>query len=132
VTEIPVQTHKRCELVDITAKVTEAVRQSGAGSGVAVIFVPHTTAGITICENADPDVKRDVLFALERAVPNAGFLHGEGNADAHTKALMTGSSLTVIFENSRLCLGVWQGICFCEYDGPRSRRVYVKILQSNL
>ncbi len=131
-TEIPVQTHKRCEMVDITAKVAEAVRQSGAHSGVAVVFVPHTTAGVTICENADPDVKRDVLFALDRAVPDSGFMHGEGNSDAHTKALMTGSSLNVIFENGRLCLGVWQGICFCEYDGPRSRRTLVKILQSNI
>lgn len=119
-------------MVDITAKVAEAVRQSGAHSGVAVVFVPHTTAGVTICENADPDVKRDVLFALDRAVPDSGFMHGEGNSDAHTKALMTGSSLNVIFENGRLCLGVWQGICFCEYDGPRSRRTLVKILQSNI
>ena len=131
-TEIPVQTHKRCEMIDITAKVAEAVRQSDAQSGVAVIWIPHTTAGITVCENADPDVKRDVLFALDRAVPNSGFMHTEGNSDAHVKALMTGTSLSVIFENSRLCLGVWQGICFCEYDGPRSRRIFVKILQSNL
>jgi secondary thiamine-phosphate synthase enzyme len=76
--------------------------------------------------------KRDELFALERAVPNIGFAHGEGNADAHVKALMTGASLSVIFESGRLCLGIWQGICFCEYDGPRSRRVFVKVLQSNL
>ena len=127
-TEIPVQTHKRCEMIDITAKVAEAVRQSDAQSGVAVIWIPHTTAGITVCENADPDVKRDVLFALDRAVPNSDFMHTEGNSDAHVKALMTGTSLSVIIENGRLCLGVWQGICFCEYDGPRSRRVFVKIL----
>ena len=127
-TEIPVHTHKRCEMIDITAKVAETVRQNGAQSGGAVIWVPHTTAGITGCENADPDVKRDVLFALERAVPNSGFMHAEGNSDAHVKALMTGTSLSVIIENGRLCLGVWQGICFCEYDGPRSRRVFVKIL----
>jgi len=119
-------------MIDITAKVAEAVRQSDARSGVAVIWIPHTTAGITVCENADPDVKRDVLFALDRAVPNSGFMHTEGNSDAHVKALMTGTSLSVIIENGRLCLGVWQGICFCEYDGPRSRRVFVKILQSNL
>ena len=131
-TEIPVQTHKRCEMIDITARVAQSVRQSGTQSGVAVIWVPHTTAGVTVCENADPDVKRDVLFALDRAVPNSGFMHTEGNSDAHVKALMTGTSLSVIFENGRLCLGVWQGICFCEYDGPRSRRVFVKILLSNL
>jgi secondary thiamine-phosphate synthase enzyme len=117
-------------MVDITPLVAGAVRESGAQSGVAVVYVPHTTAGVTVCENADPDVKRDVLFALERAVPDAGFTHLEGNSDAHTRALLTGVSLSVIFENGRLCLGTWQGICFCEYDGPRSRRVLVKILQT--
>lgn len=126
--EIPVKTNKRCEMVDITWEIAEAVKESGAQSGIACVFVPHTTAGITVTENADPDVKRDLLYALERAVPNTGFIHVEDNSDAHTKALMTGVSLSVIFENGTLRLGTWQSIYFCEYDGPRSRRVWVKVL----
>ncbi len=129
--EIPVKTSRRCELVDITAQIAEAVKRTGAQSGVVCVFVPHTTAGVTLCENADQDVKKDVLFALEHIVPNSGFVHAEGNSDAHTKALLTGSSVNVIFENGRLCLGTWQGIFFCEYDGPRSRRVYLKIVAGN-
>jgi secondary thiamine-phosphate synthase enzyme len=125
---ISIRSGKRCELIDITRDVQASVSQSGVKSGVAVIFVPHTTAGVAINENADPDVKRDVLFALERAVPNAGFEHCEGNSDAHTKAVLTGSSASVIVEESRLCLGTWQSIYFCEYDGPRSRKAYIKII----
>jgi len=107
--------------------VQACVAKSGIRSGVACIFIPHTTAGVAINENADPDVKRDVLFALERAVPNSGFAHCEGNSDAHTKAVLTGSSVSVIIEESRLCLGTWQSIYFCEYDGPRNRKAYIKI-----
>ena len=121
---------KRCELVDITRDIESCISESGVQSGLACVFIPHTTAGVTINENADSDVKRDLFFALERAVPNSGFMHGEGNSDAHTKALMTGFSATVIVENGRLMLGKWQSIYFCEYDGPRSRKVYVKILKS--
>jgi secondary thiamine-phosphate synthase enzyme len=132
VKEFPVKTNKRCEFADITRQVADIVRESGAQSGVAYIFVPHTTAGVTINENADPDVKRDLLYALERMAPNTGFIHSEENSDAHTKALLTGASLSVIFEGGRLCLGTWQSIYFCEYDGPRSRRVFVKILKNNL
>lgn len=119
-------------MVDITRQVAGAVKESGADIGIACVFVPHTTAGITINENGDPDVRRDLLFALERAIPNTGFAHAEGNSDAHTKALMTGASINVIFEHGALCLGTWQSIYFCEYDGPRNRRVYVKLVQSNL
>jgi secondary thiamine-phosphate synthase enzyme len=115
--------------VDITRDVQKCVSESGAVSGIAYIFVPHTTAGVAINENSDPDVKRDLLFALERAVPNSGFLHCEGNSDAHTKALMTGAGVSVIIEDSRLCLGTWQDIYLCEYDGPRQRNVYIKILK---
>lgn len=125
---IYIKTGKRCELVDITRDVQACVTESGAKSGIAYIFVPHTTAGVTVNENSDPDVKRDVLFALERAVPDAGFMHCEGNSDAHTKALLTGASTSVIIEDSRLCLGTWQDIYFCEYDGPRNRKVYIKII----
>ncbi len=124
---INIKTNKRCEFIDITRDVQACVAKSGIRSGVACIFIPHTTAGVAINENADPDVKRDVLFALERAVPNSGFAHCEGNSDAHTKAVLTGSSVSVIIEESRLCLGTWQSIYFCEYDGPRNRKAYIKI-----
>jgi secondary thiamine-phosphate synthase enzyme len=127
---INVRTTKRCELIDITRDVARYVRESGVTSGLVCIFVPHTTAGITINENADPDVKRDLLLALERAVPNVGFSHAEGNSDAHTKALLTGFSVSLIVEGGRLMTGTWQGIYFCEYDGPRSRQVYVKVIAS--
>jgi len=114
----------------MTHLIGRAVNESGVASGIVTVFVPHTTAGVTINENADPDVKRDVLFALERAVPNSGFHHCEGNSDAHTKALMTGFSLSVIFEDASLVLGTWQSIYFCEFDGPRQRKVFVKIIKS--
>ena len=126
---ISVRTSRRCEMVNITREINQCVKESGIQSGVAHVFVPHTTAGVSINENADPDVVRDVLFALERMVPNTGFLHGEGNSDAHTKALLTGFSLAVLVENARLVLGTWQSVYFCEYDGPRSRRVHVKIIR---
>lgn len=125
-----IRTTKRCELVDITHEVARCVAESGVQDGLVCVFVPHTTAGVTINENADPDVKRDLLHALERAVPNAGFAHIEGNSDAHTKALMTGFSVTVIVENAHLVLGTWQSIYFCEYDGPRSRKAYIKTIQA--
>lgn len=124
---IDIKTNKRCELLDITRDVQQTVSNNAMKSGLVCIFVPHTTAGVSINENADPDVKRDVLFALERTVPNKGFAHMEGNSDAHTKAQITGFSLTVIVEDGRLVLGTWQSIYFCEYDGPRSRRVIVKL-----
>ena len=127
---ISISTAKQCELIDITQNVARIVAESGMQSGLVCIFIPHTTAGITINENADPDVKRDLLYALERAVPNSGFLHAEENSDAHTKALMTGFSVSVIVENARLMLGTWQSIYFCEFDGPRSRKAYVKILKT--
>lgn len=127
---VSIRSSKRCELIDITREVAGCVEESGVQSGLACVFVPHTTAGVTINENADPDVKRDLLYALERCVPNSGFVHGEGNSDAHTKALMTGFSVTVIVENRRLVLGTWQSLYFCEFDGPRSRKAYVKIIKT--
>ncbi len=127
---INIRSTKRCEFIDITPEVRQAVKESNMPSGLVCVFVPHTTAGVSINENADPDVKRDVLFALDRAVPNSGFYHGEGNSDAHTKALMTGFSLTVIVEDARPVLGTWQSIYFCEYDGPRQRKAYIKIIKS--
>ncbi len=114
---------------NITAAALEAVAQSGIENGVCVVYCPHTTAGITINENADPDVVRDMLLGLDRAFPDrAEFRHAEGNSAAHLKASCMGSSVTVVIENGRLVLGTWQGIYFCEFDGPRRRTVYVKIL----
>ncbi len=123
-----VNTKRRSEMVNITSDVAKCVQQIGIKNGVVHIFVPHTTAGVSINENADPDVVRDVVFAMERAVPNEGFNHYEGNSDAHTKAQMTGLSLSVIIEDGQLMLGVWQGIYFCEFDGPRNRQVYVQAI----
>ena len=127
---INVKTHQKCEMVDITNEVKRCVMESGIESGLVLVFAPHTTAGIAINENADPDVVRDFLFALERAVPNTGFDHAEGNSDAHAKAVLTGASVNVIVEDSRLALGTWQGIYFCEYDGPRLRDVYIKTIKN--
>ena len=114
---------------NITAKVSEAVTKSGITDGICVVFCPHTTAGITINENADPDVVRDMLFGLDKAFPDRKeFYHMEGNSSAHLKASCLGASEAVIVKGGRLMLGTWQGIYFCEFDGPRSRKFYVKII----
>lgn len=116
-------------MVAITSEVERVVRESGVRTGVCVVFVPHTTAGVTINENADPDVVRDMDAALEKAIPwRANYAHSEGNAAAHVKASLMGSSVNVPVEEGRLVLGTWQGIYFCEFDGPRERRVHVQIL----
>jgi len=128
-----IRTTRGEEIVDITARVREAVRTAGVADGLAIIFVPHTTAGITINENADPDVKADLLMTLRKAVPDTlSYAHGEGNSPAHVKASLVGSSVTVVIEGGKLQLGTWQGICFCEFDGPRTRHVWVKILATRL
>lgn len=125
--EITVGTDGRTAFVSITGRVQDAVRDLGLRDGFVTVFVPHTTAGITINENADPDVTDDLAAALERMVPwNAGYAHEEGNAAAHLKASLMGSSVRVPVEDGRLCLGTWQGIWFCEFDGPRSRRVWIR------
>ncbi|MDR1796965.1 MAG: secondary thiamine-phosphate synthase enzyme YjbQ [Clostridiales Family XIII bacterium] len=122
----------REDFYDITSQVREAVRTSGIESGIAVVFCPHTTAGITINENADPDVVRDLLFALGKTYPDRPeFRHGEGNSAAHLKASVIGSSVTVIVEDGRLALGTWQGIYFCEFDPPRKRKFFVKVMGRN-
>jgi secondary thiamine-phosphate synthase enzyme len=114
---------------DITAQIREAVRKSGITDGIAVVYCPHTTAGITINENADPDVVRDLLFALDKTFPDRPeFRHGEGNSAAHLKASAIGSSVTVIVEGGRLVLGTWQGVYFTEFDPPRSRKFFVKVI----
>ena len=113
---------------DITQRVKDALRESGIINGLCVVYCPHTTAGITINENADPDVVRDLIFALEKTYPDrAEFRHNEGNSAAHLKASAIGSSATIPVKNGRLLLGTWQGIYFCEFDGPRARRFYVQI-----
>jgi secondary thiamine-phosphate synthase enzyme len=125
---IGVKTGTRNEMVDITSLVQKEVSKSGVSEGVCTVYVPHTTAGVTINEGADPDVCQDILAKLSEMVPaHAGYRHTEGNSDSHIKASLMGSSVSVIVENGRLVLGTWQKIFFCEFDGPRSRHVYVKI-----
>jgi len=126
--EIRVSTKSRTELVDITSHVQDAVRESGVLDGICHVYVPHTTAGITINENADPSVRQDILMELNRMVPfEDNYKHLEGNAAAHIKASIVGSSETVLVEGGRLLLGTWQGIFFCEFDGPRNRLVLLRI-----
>jgi secondary thiamine-phosphate synthase enzyme len=114
---------------NITPQVREAVAKSGITDGIAVVYCPHTTAGITINENADPDVLHDLFIGLDKAFPDrAEFRHSEGNSAAHLKASAIGSSVTVIIEGGKLVLGTWQGIYFCEFDPPRNRKYHIKIL----
>ncbi len=121
---ISVSTRSRTELIDITGEVQRAVAESGVQQGVCYVYVPHTTAGITINENADPSVREDILMELNKIVPlQDNYKHREGNAAAHIKASIVGSSETILVEGGRLVLGTWQGVFFCEFDGPRSRRV---------
>ncbi|MCX7695115.1 MAG: secondary thiamine-phosphate synthase enzyme YjbQ [Caloramator sp.] len=127
--EFSLKTSKMQEFINITNQVREVVRKSGIKNGLAVIFIPHTTAGITINENADPDVVRDMIATLDKVYPVKGdYWHMEGNSHAHIKASLMGSSCSVIIEDGDLKLGTWQGIYFCEFDGPRTRKFYVKIL----
>jgi secondary thiamine-phosphate synthase enzyme len=122
------RTKKREEIADITAEVGRIVAASRRREGVCVVFVPHTTAGVTINENSDPDVKADILMAMRNFVPDSlPCAHAEGNSPAHIKASLMGSSVSVIVEDGRLRLGTWQGICLCEFDGPRTRKVWVKM-----
>ncbi len=124
-----VKTTRATELLDITSDVQKLVSESGIVSGVCHLYVPHTTAGLTINENDDPAVSRDIEAALDRLVPRSGdYKHREGNADAHIKSTLTGVSQRVFIEDGRLGLGCWQAIFFCEFDGPRDRRVRIKII----
>lgn len=125
---LSVKTTARSEMVDITSSVQKEISRAGVSDGVCVVYVPHTTAGITINEGADPSVCRDIIEKLNDLVPpNAGYRHMEGNADSHIKASLMGSSVSVMVEKGRLLLGTWQKIFFCEFDGPRTRKVYVKL-----
>ena len=125
--EMQIVSHGREELIDITALVETFVSKSNLVEGAVLIFVPHTTAAITINENADPDVKRDILYKLNKEFPPSdGYRHGEGNSDAHIKSSLVGPSLQVIVSDKKLLLGAWQGIYFCEFDGPRTRKIYLR------
>jgi secondary thiamine-phosphate synthase enzyme len=125
---LPVKTRSRNELIDITPLVLEALDQHPIRDGVCVVFIPHTTAAVTINENADPDVRVDILMGLERMANQRDYRHQEGNSDAHLKASLLGSSQLILIENGILVLGTWQGVYLAEFDGPRSRTVMIKIL----
>jgi len=126
--KISIRTDSRAGLIAITDLVQRAVTRMNVKDGVCFVFCPHTTAGLTINENADPSVRRDIVTSLNKLIPeNAGYLHREGNADSHIKSSLFGSSLTVFVEDGRLQFGTWQGIYFCESDGPRQREVWVKV-----
>ena len=126
--ELRIKTPSREVLVNITNEINQVIKKSSVREGVCRMFVPHTTAGIMINENADPAVIRDIIDYLKRLIPqNAGFSHGEGNSDAHIKCTLTGHSIELLIHEKRLMLGKWQGIFFAEYDGPRNRRVFVQI-----
>ncbi|MDD4933575.1 MAG: secondary thiamine-phosphate synthase enzyme YjbQ [Methylacidiphilaceae bacterium] len=127
--ELEIRTARRSEFVDITPRLQEIVNGKGWKKGVLTAFVPHTTAGITIQEGADPDVVYDILGWLDRAVPwtDSAYRHGEGNTAAHIKTALLGSSIRCLLEEGRLRLGTWQAVFFCEFDGPRSRRVWVSL-----
>jgi secondary thiamine-phosphate synthase enzyme len=127
-TNVSVSTTARAELVDITDRVAEAVEAAGVREGLATVYVPHTTAGITVNENADPDVVSDIVATLDRLVPRKGpYRHGEGNADAHIKSAMLGHSVVIPVRDGKLALGTWQGIFLCEFDGPRTRHVRIEV-----
>jgi len=124
---IEVKTTIKEDLIDITPKVQEEITSSRVKNGLCLVYVPHTTAGVTINENADPSVKEDLLMTMKKLVPDSlSFKHLEGNSPAHVKSSLIGSSINLIIEEGRLSLGTWQGIFFCEFDGPRRRKVYIK------
>jgi len=130
-TTITVKTKAKTELVDITAEVQQLVRSQGFSQGVCMLYVPHTTAAVTINESADPSVRSDIRMVLDKIVPwEAGYRHLEGNSPAHVKATLVGASEMIAVENGSLVLGTWQGVFFCEFDGPRSRKLHVHLFKS--
>ena len=125
-----IKTTKAQEFIDITNLIRETAREDQVKNGIAVVFIPHTTAGVTINENADPDVVYDILSSLNKSFPEIGdYRHFEGNSHAHIKASLMGASCTVIVEDGELKLGTWQGVYFCEFDGPRNREIYIKVIR---
>lgn len=128
---LTVHSRAREEIIDLSSQIQDLVERLNIRDGLLAVFVPHTTAAITINENADPDVKRDILFKLRSVFPrDDAYQHSEGNSDAHIKSSLVGHSITIIVENGQLLLGTWQGILFCEFDGPRTRKVYIKSLSA--
>jgi secondary thiamine-phosphate synthase enzyme len=127
------QSNAKTEFIDITSKVETAVQSAGIRNGFCILYVPHTTAAITINESADPSVRDDILMVLNRIVPwQAEYRHLEGNSPAHVKATLVGASETIAIQDSRLVLGRWQGIFYCEFDGPRSRKLHVHFLEERV
>ncbi len=128
--KLSIKTNNKVELIDITTKVQNAVQKADLESGLVEIYIPHTTAAVTINENADPDVKTDIKKEINKIVPfDDNYSHLEGNSAAHIKSSLFGVSQSIIVENRKLLLGTWQGIYFCEFDGPRSRNIYLKIMR---
>jgi secondary thiamine-phosphate synthase enzyme len=124
-----VKTERRTQLMDVTKSVQQAVTRSGVESGICYIYVPHTTAGVVINEHADPDVASDLEAVFDRLVPRSGpYRHGEGNSDSHAKTALVGTSQVIFVEEGKLALGTWQGVFLCEFDGPRERKLWVKVL----
>jgi secondary thiamine-phosphate synthase enzyme len=130
---LSVKTRERTELVDVTSDINQIIQESGIDQGLCLLFVPHTTAAVTINESADPSVKADMLMILNKIIPwEANYRHLEGNSAAHIKSTLVGSSELIVIENRKLVLGTWQGIFFCEFDGPRNRKLHVRILECEL
>ena len=128
--KLSITTHSRTELINIDREVTDVVRQSGVQEGICLLWVPHTTAGITVNENADPSVVRDILYETEKVIPfQDGYQHREGNAAAHIKSSLFGPSLSLVITGGRLLFGTWQAVYFCEFDGPRQRHLFVKVVE---
>ncbi len=126
---IKIKSNKGTEFIDITSEIKNTVNESGIKSGICLVYVPHTTAGVTINEGADPSVAKDILKTLNKLIPHsAGYAHMEGNSDAHIKTALVGTSQEIIIDKGRLLLGTWQAVFFCEFDGPRQRRVHVKFI----
>jgi len=129
-TQVEIATRKQTEFISVTSQIQDIVNQSGVEEGICYIYTPHTTAAVTINEDADPNVVKDITSELDNIVPfQDAYLHSEGNSAAHIKSSLIGASETVLIENGRLMLGTWQGIFFCEFDGPRRRRVFVKVAE---
>ncbi len=125
---INISTTKRVDLLDITSQIQKVISESNVKNGIVTVYVPHTTCGITINEGTDPDVVRDIKYQLEQLIPfQQGYRHAEGNSDSHIKTCLVGSSENIIIDNGKLILGVWQSIFLCDFDGPRNRKVYIKI-----
>jgi len=129
---VSVKTGSRKDMIDVTGHIKKAVSEAGLSNGLAVAYVPHTTAGITINENADPDVVRDIIAHLNKMVPPDGkYKHAEGNADSHIQASLMGSSVTVMVEGGSPVLGTWQSVFFCEFDGPRNRKLHIELIEKS-